>query len=1189
MRFDSVKKEHVIQAASIFEEKGAPEGFGDSMYYQVIINGKPYPPKPIMAYANQLAEGVAPVNDFGGGKDEPSFKAYDRLGFEIVEKNMGDNKIEKYLEEFALIADDWFDQEAWFQPRFDFYKSFFTEKNIENADWNTFQELGNQIHSFQSMAIARSNALGNMNMPIEDYRRVFKYIMSEEDPINVTINNLYKRYNGTHVLPYFSDSSISELIGYAFPEKYIFYNRRDLAALSILGINLPTKRAEKFGDQFLRYNEALKPVRDAYPSIVGLRTNTTLNLEIDQFFSWLYMTKKDVGPILELLEQYKVLIREKGLEDEKYKWEFIREYKGKPDLEKDISIEIRSIRFPNLIYHLSAATLRGMADEQPEGLKEIFRGLRDEDFSVNERVRNFLKATKKIYKKTSGKNSAKQDERSFSVYMTLFDPQQYTFYKDSYYQFYCNYLGVKPSRTAKKYSHYLDLVHELAENFLSKEEELNHLVQSELGDLVDEDPNLLLLAQDVLYQTARANEETNYWIFQGNPDVFDFKTALEKEVLKDWSVTAHKDKIKTGDKVILWIAGSKSGCYALAEVTSDPQVPFKSETDSLWKEADKSELKAGIKITHNLVKSPVLKERLDSDPSFKQFRGGNQGTNFKSTKEEYDTILSLSSMSGGKQYWLYAPGRSAEYWEEVYEKGLMGLGWKELGNLKQYNSREEIWTALANIYGGDGSKKNDVSANDDFLNKMKVGDIVFVKKGRSLLLGYGEVTSDYFFEESRHEFNSWRKVHWLKKGKWSTGDYNLVLKTLTDITGGGEKFGYDHFYEFLFALMGEGNTNPKIHHSLNTILYGPPGTGKTYLSVKRAAEIVSGKQIEDYDEARTIFQEHLNGQIEMITFHQNYSYEDFIQGLRPDVEDSGGLSFERRDGIFKRMADRAKKNLEEARNPSKQKRDFYQVFDEFIEPLNQAEIEEIEVPMARLSYFITGITAKSIEFRKASGGTGHTLSINTLEKMYAAEDTLGIQGLNTYYKPLLNLLLEKGRIKGASAPVPLKNYVLIIDEINRANISRVFGELITLIEPDKRYGAENELPAKLPSGEEFWVPKNLYLLGTMNTADKSIALLDIALRRRFKFEPMYPNYDVPGLKDREVLEDINKRIIKEKGHDFQIGHSYFMKDDLETRMNDKVIPLLLEYFMNDVDTVKDILKQAGINFQEGWPLKIEVE
>ena len=363
----------------------------------------------------------------------------------------------------------------------------------------------------------------------------------------------------------------------------------------------------------------------------------------------------------------------------------------------------------------------------------------------------------------------------------------------------------------------------------------------------------------------------------------------------------------------------------------------------------------------------------------------------------------------------------------------------------------------------------------------------------------------------------------------------------------------------------------------------------------RAAEIIEDRKIEDYDEAIKIFNDNRHKQLEFITFHQNYSYEDFIQGIRPDTDDNEVLTFEKRDGIFKKIADRALKNLKESEAPTIPKKSFEDAFNQFIFPLAEGEVEEIEVKMTRVSYYITAVTDKSIDFRKASGGTAHTLSITTLNRMYDAESVLNIRGLTSYYAPLLKELLKIGKdSSGRKEVVKKKNYVIIIDEINRANISRVFGELITLIEVDKRSHGQIPLETKLPSGDKFMVPSNLYIIGTMNTADKSIALLDIALRRRFEFEAMYPLYDIKDktINDAEILKKLNDRIIETKGHDFQIGHSFFMGSngdtyDLNKTMNNKVIPLLLEYYMNDEKEVKGILLTAGLTIEENaWPLRI---
>ncbi|NLB93727.1 MAG: AAA domain-containing protein, partial [Bacteroidales bacterium] len=652
-----------------------------------------------------------------------------------------------------------------------------------------------------------------------------------------------------------------------------------------------------------------------------------------------------------------------------------------------------------------------------------------------------------------------------------------------------------------------------------------------------------------------------------------------------------------------WIAGDKAGCYALADVVSEPLDRASFPESHLWRVDDTSELKAAINITHNLANNPILKDEVDKVKNLANLKVGSQGTNFSATEKEYKALLELAmKRKEDKRYWLYSPGEQARNWEEFYNDGIMGLGWDKLDDLKNYKSKEEIKEALDESYGGEGSKKNDTTANDEFVNVMQVGDVVIAKKGVYELLGYGVVASDYIYDANREEYKHIRKVKWELKGNWNVG-FQMVTKALTDITPyETDDPNYNWYYERLLGIMrgvendtiDDGNTN-KMNFPLNTIFYGPPGTGKTYNTVLRAAEIIEDREIKDYEEALKIFNTNLHNQIEFITFHQNYSYEDFIQGIRPDTDNNEELTFEKRDGVFKKIADRALKNLREWENPKVQKKTFEEAFNEFILPMVEGVVEEIEVKMARVSYFITAVTDKSIDFRKASGGTAHTLSISTLGRMYEAESVLDIKGLTPYYAPLLDELLKIGKDSSDRKEfVQKKNYVIIIDEINRANISRVFGELITLIEPDKRSHGEIPLVAQLPSGDKFLVPSNLYIVGTMNTADKSIALLDIALRRRFEFEAMYPLYEIEGheVNDAYILKKLNERIVSTKGYDFQIGHSFFMdsKEDaycLVKRMNNKVIPLLLEYYMNDEKEVRSILQFALLKIDEtSWPLRI---
>ena len=292
-------------------------------------------------------------------------------------------------------------------------------------------------------------------------------------------------------------------------------------------------------------------------------------------------------------------------------------------------------------------------------------------------------------------------------------------------------------------------------------------------------------------------------------------------------------------------------------------------------------------------------------------------------------------------------------------------------------------------------------------------------------------------------------------------------------------------------LLGVKEEENNFKFPLNTILYGPPGTGKTYNSIlyslgiatknegiinriKNNTETISDEKINEFNDLKK------QGQIEFITFHQSYSYEDFVEGIRPtlatkDSEDNKDLKYTIHSGIFKKICERARNDKD-------------------------------------------------------------------------------------------------------------KNYVLIIDEINRGNISKIFGELITLLEPSKRLGETEELKIRLPySGEEFGVPKNLYILGTMNTADRSIALLDIALRRRFNFIEMPPKYNLLktiNCKEGEInlqdlLKAINTRIEFLLDKDHLIGHSYFINiktfEDLKEVFKNSIMPLLQEYFYDDFEKIKFVL------------------
>ena len=297
--------------------------------------------------------------------------------------------------------------------------------------------------------------------------------------------------------------------------------------------------------------------------------------------------------------------------------------------------------------------------------------------------------------------------------------------------------------------------------------------------------------------------------------------------------------------------------------------------------------------------------------------------------------------------------------------------------------------------------------------------------------------------------------------------------------------------------------------SLNQVFYGPPGTGKTYRTSEEAVRICDGYVSEDRNEYLARYKELMDeGRIEFVTFHQSFSYEDFVEGLRPFVSSehssSGGFRLRVRNGVFKKIERRAR---------------------------------------------IQGQPNDDLEWSDDDSSSEEEVFL--------------------------------GRYDPDNPNLP---YVLIIDELNRANISKVLGELITLLEEDKRIGNENEIKVQLPySGERFGVTSNLFIIGTMNTADRSIALLDTALRRRFEFHEIMPEPSllsvVDGINLEKLLQFINDNIENKYDRDHQIGHSHFMKcknrDDIEMAMRHHVIPLMNEYFYNRGEDVAEVLGDKG--------------
>lgn len=445
-------------------------------------------------------------------------------------------------------------------------------------------------------------------------------------------------------------------------------------------------------------------------------------------------------------------------------------------------------------------------------------------------------------------------------------------------------------------------------------------------------------------------------------------------------------------------------------------------------------------------------------------------------------------------YWLYAPGEGASMWDDFYERGVMGLGWSEIGDLRSYGSKEEMRLKLQEIDGAETSQNNSAHAVWQFAHDIKPGDVVYAKRGRSEIIGRGVVVGGYAYDAAGGRYPSTREVRWTRKGSWRY-DGMFAMKTLTDITDYPEvvgkigalfddedepeaqpaaaeypAYGKEDFLSEVFMDEVRYDTLAGVLRAKkNVILQGAPGVGKTF-AAKRLAYSMMGAKDPD--------------RVMMVQFHQSYSYEDFIEGYRPSAD-----GFELAKGSFYTFC---KKAAEDADN----------------------------------------------------------------------------------------------------------DYFFIIDEINRGNLSKIFGELFMLIENDKR-GPKNKLQL-LYSRELFYVPGNVYLIGMMNTADRSLAMLDYALRRRFAFFDLRPGFETEGFKAyREGLgsakldalvaavERLNDAIAGDDtlGEGFCIGHSYFCglkpgdvtDSKLSAIVEYELVPMLREYWFDDPSKVRewsDALRRA---------------
>ena len=542
-----------------------------------------------------------------------------------------------------------------------------------------------------------------------------------------------------------------------------------------------------------------------------------------------------------------------------------------------------------------------------------------------------------------------------------------------------------------------------------------------------------------------------------------------------------------------------------------------------------------------------------------------------------------------KRYWLYSPGEQAVKWEEFYNESIMAIGWDKLGDLENYTDRKSILEALINNYGGGEDQRNNVSAIDDFCNgenKINKGDIVIAKKGTKTLLGYGKVISDYYFDEERATYKHYRKVKWLKKGVWDANN-NLPTKTLTDVTTYNSDIEGIKYAQYLLNIMNENTNKQENNHMIELLKYkpqiilqGPPGTGKTR-EAKRIAKALLGLGENDSLES--------NEQFKFIQFHPSYSYEDFVRGIvaKPN-EDGDGIIYTAENKVLAEFAKEALNNWHKAQQSTQTLKE-QDIFEAFIEHIKEelAQSEDYKYPLTEAIY-IFNADDKRFKY-KGDNWEVHSKGINMnyaeIKRIIdsGVRDRQGVTKLTniggqarqhaSYFIRIVEKYYEfkKTYKPNVTDKISLKNYVLIIDEINRANLSAVLGELIYALE----YRGEAVQSMYTIEGENNLIlPPNLYIIGTMNTADRSVGHIDYAIRRRFAFVNILPKDLTNELGDQfesalfaKVTNLFNTNLSPEfKKEEVQLGHSYFITKNtpINIRWEYEIKPILFEYVKDGI-------------------------
>lgn len=595
-------------------------------------------------------------------------------------------------------------------------------------------------------------------------------------------------------------------------------------------------------------------------------------------------------------------------------------------------------------------------------------------------------------------------------------------------------------------------------------------------------------------------------------------------------------------------------------------------------------------------------------------------TSSKSNKKS-DDVKPLDDITPqlykGIKYWIYSPGENASKWEWCQKNGMMCIGWSELGDLSKYGNLDEVRSKMQVVYNKpNASFTNDRRAVWDFVRELKTSDIVIAKKGKSKIIGKGVVTGEYIYNSSYGEYCNVRTVKWTHVGEWDAPHVS-AMKTLTDITKNAD---YVNEIEKLFA----------------------PEQGKQYwwlvaspkiwsMSGMKVGDIQDYKLYNDNGKQRRIFKNFLDARTgDLVIGYEATPTKQVVALLEVHKQNDGKLIWFKKIETLGVPIDYSAiksfpelENMEFLINPNgslfKLTQDEFDVIMGIIrdenpipEPSSVADYSKVDFLKEVFMSDEDFEALKSLLLRKknvilqGAPGVGKTFAANRLayaimgKKDYNCVEQIQFHQNYSYedfmmgYKPnedggfeLKTGVFYKFCKKAASDPD--QPYFFIIDEINRGNLSKIFGELLMLIESDYR-----DNPIKLSyRDEKFSVPSNVHLIGMMNTADRSLAMIDYALRRRFSFFEMKPGFESEGfqkyLKDINdeqlnkvisAVKDLNKTIVEDGslGNGFCIGHSYFCNLQsnnlpLQNIVEYDIIPMLREYWFDNDDKYNEQSKK----------------